>query len=359
MSLRVYVYSIAVILLASSLVTAARTCTDSDDGKTFDVQGTVTGKGARNKDYSHEDSCINTGAKGRLLEWFCKGKVPKSMKKRCSCENGACITTTSTTRTTTTKTTTTRTIPPAVNCGKNMPGSVCKYSVEDCANYCTNQYGAGGMSISEVDCNTRWPFKDACCKCNGNYPCNASIPTSFCLTIYERYGSKTPEQVCSEVCSWDGRTMTYAGKADRCKSEASSTGICCNCQGSYQPQPEDYQPTQSDQQCWKDRPGAVCMPATEDCDKYCMNYGGRMENPVYGNPVCTIDGQTGQCCPCTKHSLRCNALVPKSIDLEVAKDKTGQETCQQYCTTWDGAYVKSADYSLYNLYKHVCCKCNY
>lgn len=71
---------------ASSLVT----CQDSDDGKTYDKKGYVSGINNTGENYNYYDGCHDQNT---LSEWYCEGNTPKIEAMHvCSygCENGAC-----------------------------------------------------------------------------------------------------------------------------------------------------------------------------------------------------------------------------------------------------------------------------
>ncbi len=72
-------------------------CIDSDDGKSYDKAGEISGISKRDKKYykSVEDKCAPTAAaKDRVIEFFCINELQfDSVMYKCNnaCKDGACI----------------------------------------------------------------------------------------------------------------------------------------------------------------------------------------------------------------------------------------------------------------------------
>lgn len=72
-------------------------CSDSDSGNNYFVQGTVSGY-QDHKPYSYTDYCVDSNV---LKEYWCSGISPQSYNEDCSqipsntttyiCQNGACV----------------------------------------------------------------------------------------------------------------------------------------------------------------------------------------------------------------------------------------------------------------------------
>jgi len=69
-------------------------CSDSDGGLVYTVQGTVSGYDSNGNPYSNTDACANAQ---NLTEWACSGTLPYSVGYNClngnttQCINGACV----------------------------------------------------------------------------------------------------------------------------------------------------------------------------------------------------------------------------------------------------------------------------
>lgn len=79
-------------LFTGQAILRTNTCTDSDGGLNYYVQGTVYGYNSSAGNYSYTDACVNSI---RLEEWYCYGTYPQYQLHDCptnySCSNGACV----------------------------------------------------------------------------------------------------------------------------------------------------------------------------------------------------------------------------------------------------------------------------
>jgi hypothetical protein len=75
--------------LRISPTTDVNSCTDTDDGKSYYAQGTISGHSG-DSTYSFTDNCLDSN---RLAEYYCTGVIPQATYISCNtqCSNGVCM----------------------------------------------------------------------------------------------------------------------------------------------------------------------------------------------------------------------------------------------------------------------------
>ncbi len=78
------------ILKTSESTRAQYTCQDTDNGRTYDLAGEVSGNIGRKGTYTYTDYCEDWR---HVREYYCGGSTPLNERYTCmnGCENGRCI----------------------------------------------------------------------------------------------------------------------------------------------------------------------------------------------------------------------------------------------------------------------------